>query len=70
MDIEIDVDQASQAQVYLRAMASSIEGVAHASSSEHRSLFWTAYVESETKLHEIVPAHGSGLADPGPYTAH
>ncbi len=69
MDIAIDADEASQAQVYLRAMAAAIEGVAHAASEDHRRMFWTAYVESEAKLGEIIPPHGDSLAEAGPYTS-
>jgi hypothetical protein len=50
-------------------MVSAIEGVAHAASADHKRLFWDAYVESEVKLREIIPPHGSAPADEGPYTA-
>jgi hypothetical protein len=53
--IAIDADQAVLAQVYLRAMASAIEGVAHAARPEDQQEFWTAYAENEAKLHTIIP---------------
>jgi hypothetical protein len=55
MTIAIDADQAALAQVYLRAMASAIEGVAHAARPEDQHGFWTAYVENEARLHTIIP---------------
>ncbi len=55
MTIAIDADQATLAQVYLRAMASAIEGVAHAARPADQLAFWTAYAENEAKLHTIIP---------------
>jgi hypothetical protein len=53
--IAIDADQAVLAQVYLRAMASAIEGVAYAARPEDQQEFWAAYAENEAKLHTIIP---------------
>jgi len=57
MNVAIDADQATLAQVYLRAMASAIEGVAHAGLPEDRQQFWAAYAENEAKLHRIIPTY-------------
>jgi hypothetical protein len=55
MTIAIDADQAALAQVYLRAMASAIEGVAHAARPEDQQELWAAYAENEARLHAIIP---------------
>jgi hypothetical protein len=54
-DAIIDPDQATLAQVYLRAMATAIEAAAHAARPEDQRPYWLAYRANEMKLHAIIP---------------
>jgi hypothetical protein len=65
MDIELSREQASQAQVYLRAMAAAVDGVDHANDPEVRRSHWITYCELEGKLHKLIPPYGDAPADPG-----
>jgi hypothetical protein len=69
MNIAIDADQAALAQVYLRAMASAIEGVAHAALPEDRQQFWGAYAENEAKLRRIISTHEQARLSGAPTSA-
>lgn len=68
MQVDLNQEQLDEAQVYLRAMASALEGVDQTTDEEHRRSAWVSYFELEGKLHGLIPPFGSSPADPGPYT--
>ena len=68
MDIDLSSEQVTQAQVYLRAMAATLDEVGHSNDPEEKRSLWVSYGEIQAKLHELIPFLGDTPADPGPYT--
>ena len=69
VDSALTLEQAEQAQVYLRAMAAAIDRIGHSNDVDQRRTHWFAFEENQAKLHDLLPMLGDPNADEGPYTS-
>ena len=59
MELVLTPEQASQASVYLRAMAGAVEVANLADDAEIRRSWSAAYFGNQTKLQSLIPSVGS-----------
>ncbi len=59
MELELTGEQASEASVYLRAMAGAVEVANCADDAESRQSWSAAYFDNHAKLQRLIPSVGS-----------
>jgi len=67
MELELTLEQASEASVYLRAMAGAVEVANFADDVESRHLWSAAYFDNQAKLQRLIPRVGSTWRMERPY---
>jgi hypothetical protein len=60
MELELTSEQASEASVYLRAMAGAVEIANCADDAESRHSWSAAYFDNQAKLQRLIPSVESG----------
>jgi hypothetical protein len=69
MDLVLTVEQAAVVQGYLRELVGIVEQIGRTDDAGDRQDFWVAYMEVQSKIHQIIPPIWDTPADEGPYTS-
>jgi hypothetical protein len=69
MDIALTVVQAAEVQGYLRELVGIVEQIGRTDDATVRQDLWVAYMETQSKIHQIIPPIWDTPADEGPYTS-
>jgi hypothetical protein len=69
MDTILTVVQAAEVQGYLRELIGIVEQIGRTDDAGDRQDLWVAYMEMQSKIHQIIPPIWDTPADEGPYTS-
>jgi hypothetical protein len=69
MDIVLTVVQAAEVQGYLEELAGIVQQIGRTEDPGPRQDLWVAYMEIQSRIHQIIPPIWDTPADEGPYTS-